>query len=93
MFAQLSTIRKAADEQMLQPLARRALQHRISLYADDVVLFLRPSASDIAITLDILQLFGNASGLTANLQKSSVLPIQCTEDDNIIARIPTMSDF
>ena len=74
-------IRKAADEQMLQPLARRALQHRISLYADDVVLFLRPSASDIAITLDILQLFGNASGLTTNLQKSSVLPIHCTEDD------------
>ena len=66
---------------MLQPLARRALQHRISLYADDVVLFLRPSASDIAITLDILQLFGNASGLTTNLQKSSVLPIHCTEDD------------
>jgi len=86
-------IRKAVDERMLQPLSRRALQHRISLYADDVVLFLRPSASDIEITLDILQLFGNASGLTANLQKSSVLPIQCTEDDNIIARIPTMSDF
>ena len=71
-------IKKAADEHMLQPLARRALQHRISLYADDVVLFLRPSASDIEITL---QLFGNASGLTTNLQKSSVLPIQCTEDD------------
>jgi len=35
-------IKKVADEQMLQPLARRALQHRISLYADDVVLFLRP---------------------------------------------------
>ena len=68
---------------MLQPLARRALRHRISLYADDVVLFLRPSASDIEITLDILQLFGTASGLTTNLQKSSVLPIQCSEDDKV----------
>ena len=62
-------IRKASEEQLLQPLARRALQHRISLYADDVVLFLRPTADDIGITLDILQLFGNASGLTTNLQK------------------------
>jgi len=77
-------VKKAADEQLLQPLARRALQHRISLYADDVVLFLRPSASDIEITLDILQLFGNASGLTTNLQKSSVLPIQCNEDDKLV---------
>jgi len=77
-------VKKAADEQLLQPLARRALQHRISLYADDVVLFLRPSASDIEITLDILQLFGNASGLTTNLQKSSVLPIQCNEEDKIV---------
>jgi hypothetical protein len=36
--------RKATEEGLLQPLARRALQHRISIYADDVVIFLRPSA-------------------------------------------------
>jgi hypothetical protein len=73
--------KKAVDEQLLQPLARRALQHKISLYADDVVIFLRPSASDIEITLDILQLFGSACGLTTNLQKSSVLAIRCNEED------------
>jgi len=67
-------VQKAADENLLQPLARRALQHRISLYADDVVIFLRP-ATDMDITLDILHLFGNASGLVTNIQKSSVLPI------------------
>ena len=77
-------ITKASDEQLLQPLARRALQHRISLYADDVVIFLRPSASDIEITLDILQLFGEASGLKTNVQKSSVMPIQCTEEDKLV---------
>ena len=77
-------ITKASDEQLLQPLARRALQHWISLYADDVVIFLRPSASDIEITLDILQLFGEASGLKTNVQKSSVLPIQCTEEDKLV---------
>ena len=77
-------VKKAEVEHLLQPLARRALQHRISLYADDVVLFLRPSAHDIEITLDILQLFGAASGLTTNLQKSSVLPIRCNEDDKAV---------
>ena len=40
-------VSKAANEGLLQPLSRRVLQHRIPLYADDVVLFLRPEAGDI----------------------------------------------
>jgi exonuclease III len=66
---------------LIQPLSYRALQHRISLYADDVVLFLRPEANDISITMDILSLFGEASGLKTNVQKSSAFPIRCHEED------------
>jgi len=58
---------------------QKSLATQDLLYAGDVVLFLRPSAGDIEITLDILQLFESASGLTTNLQKSSVLPIRCSE--------------
>jgi len=88
--------KKASEEGLLQPLSRRALQHRISLYADDVVIFLQPSASDIRITLDILQLFGEASGLRTNVQKSTVLPIQCMEEHRSIIQthLPCqISDF
>jgi hypothetical protein len=56
--------------------------HRISLYAYDVVMILRPESADIAITMDILRLFGVASGLKTNLQKSNVLSIRC-EDHNL----------
>ena len=80
-------IKKASEEELLQPLARRALQNRVSLYADDVVIFLKPSAADIEITLDILQLFGRASGLQTNIQKSSVLPIQCLDEDREILQV------
>jgi hypothetical protein len=76
--------KKASEENLLEPLARRALQHQVSLYADDVVIFLKPSAVDIDVTLDILRLFGLASGLQTNVQKSSVLPIQCLEADGEI---------
>jgi hypothetical protein len=55
--------------------------NRVSLYADDVVLFLRPDANDIAITVDILHLFGEASGLRINLQKSNILPIRCGDQE------------
>jgi hypothetical protein len=51
----------------IQPLARRALPHRISIYADDVILFIRPEENGIALTMDILHLFGTASGLKTNL--------------------------
>jgi hypothetical protein len=72
-------ITKASSEGLLLPLSSRALQHRISIYADDVALFLRPESGDISITMDILNLFGEASGLKTNLQKSNVLPIRCAD--------------
>jgi hypothetical protein len=74
-------ISQAADLGLLQPLSSRALQHRISMYADDVVLFLRPEANDIEVTMDILNLFGEASGLKTNVHKSSAFPIRCQQED------------
>jgi hypothetical protein len=74
-------ISKAKTEGLLMPLSRRALQHRISIYADDVVLFLRPEGGDINLTMSILDLFGEATGLRTNLQKSNVLPIRCGETE------------
>jgi len=71
---------KASEEELLQPLSGRALQHHISLYANDVVIFLQPSINDIRLTLDFLQLFGEASGLKTKVQKSTVLPIHCTAE-------------
>jgi hypothetical protein len=70
-------VAKPAELELLQPLSRQALQHRISLYTDDVARLLRPEATDIQVTMDILQLFGESSGLKTNLQKSNVLPIGC----------------
>jgi hypothetical protein len=42
----------AAEEEMLQPLARRVLPHRVSIYADDVVIFICPEEGDINITME-----------------------------------------
>jgi hypothetical protein len=53
----------------------------VSPSADDVVLFIHPVVEDINVALDILQLFGEASGLYNNNQKSNVYPIRCHEDD------------
>jgi hypothetical protein len=71
---------KAEEAGLLQQLAARRQLHRVSIYADDVALFLHPTVDEISITLDILQLFGSASGLKNNVQKSNVYPIQCSEE-------------
>lgn len=72
---------KATDSGLLQPLSSRSIQHQISLYADDVVLFVRPIASDLNFVSQILDLFGDATGLKTNINKSSVAPIQCSSAD------------
>jgi hypothetical protein len=74
---------RAAEVELLQPLSRRPIQHRISLYADNVALFLKPTAVDINLSLRLLQLFGEASGLKTNVQKSNMLPIQCSDPEFI----------
>jgi len=42
-------VTRAAEAGLLKPLSRRPIQHRISLYADDVALFIQPSASDMSL--------------------------------------------
>lgn len=74
-------ISKASVDGLLLPLSRRSLQHRVSIYADDVVLFLQPTEMDMNITSDILGLFGEASGLKTNFQKSNIYPIHCADSD------------
>jgi hypothetical protein len=62
-----SLIGKATTEGLLQPLSTRSIHHRVSLYADDVVLFLRPVATDMQMVDALLQLFGAATRLETNI--------------------------
>jgi selenocysteine lyase/cysteine desulfurase len=77
-------VEKVAEEELLQSLARRTLQHWISLYVDDVVIFLLPSTADLDLILDLLELLGEASVLKTNMHKSNVLPIQCVDEDKAV---------
>jgi len=66
---------KAEAEGLLLPL--HSTGQRLSLYADDVALFIRSEEDDLQITKNLLQVFEEASGLRTNLQKSCVIPIHC----------------
>jgi hypothetical protein len=69
---------KAEAEGLLLPL--HSTGQRLSLYADDVALFIRSEEEDLQITKELLQVFGEASGLQTNLQKSCMIPIHCDRE-------------
>lgn len=57
----------AADRGLLTPLSHQGMTHRISMFADDIMIFLKPEATDLHTCASLLQLFGDGSGLRVNL--------------------------
>jgi hypothetical protein len=74
-----SLVTKASELGLLQPLMRRGNGQRVSLYADDVVLFLQPGENELNLVKEILRIFGEASDLITNIGKCSMTPIQCND--------------
>ena len=72
--------KEAERRAVLTDLAVDGLRHRVSLYADDVVIFARPEERELGAVRAILRCFGDASGLFVNFAKSTVMPIRCGED-------------
>jgi hypothetical protein len=76
----MAIFKKAGDEGIFEPLNRWGIRHRLSIYADDVAMFIRP-CEELATAGQLLDCFGEASGLHTNLYKSAILPIRCEEVD------------
>ena len=74
-------VRRAVEEELLDPIGRCTPVQRVSIYADDVVMFLKPSVQDLVTVRGLLRLFGEASGLRVNCQKSSATLIRGNEQD------------
>lgn len=77
-------LEKATQEGILSRLSIDGLRHRTSIYADDVVTFLRPSLRDLRGFSRIIEDFGLASGLRTNLEKCSAHLIRCSEKEELL---------
>jgi hypothetical protein len=60
------------------------------MYADDAVIFLKPTSVDVDNLKRILLNFDDVTGLQTNLQKTSVTPISCNDIDLdfVLANLP-----
>jgi hypothetical protein len=65
------------------------------MYADDVVIFINPTNSDVTNLKDLLLNFGAVTGLQTNLQKTSIMTIRCNsiDIDSVLADLPATHTF
>jgi hypothetical protein len=76
-----SAMIKLADSRgLFSPLRPHSIKQRVSLYADDVVVFLSPVVLNLVMIRAILDLFLQASMLATNINKSNAFPIRCDEE-------------
>lgn len=77
----------AASDGVLCKMRPAEIKFQCSLYADDVILFIHPSVEEAMAVKEILEIFGDASGLRTNLAKCSITPIFGGEEilDQIVA--------
>jgi hypothetical protein len=67
----------ATEDGFLTPLKGRQARLRLSLYANDAVIFTNPKREDVSCIMQIMQAFGDATGLRINMAKSTVALIRC----------------
>lgn len=63
-------------------------EHRISLYADDVILFLSNLSNSVQTLLYLINRFGQFSGYSINIAKSSILFLNKDERTNPVITTP-----
>lgn len=66
---------KARNDGVIRGLQLQEIKYQCSIYADDVMLFIRPTVQEATAVKEILTIFGEVSGLKTNMAKCSVTPI------------------
>jgi hypothetical protein len=65
---------KAQQISLLSKLSKGCESFRVSLYADDATVFIKPSKQDLLVIKNIMSIFFEASGLKINMDKTQFSP-------------------
>lgn len=64
------------------------VEHKIAMYADDVLLYINKPVECLPILLDLLDVFGTYSGYKLNIQKTQILTFNYNPSPELKQRIP-----
>jgi hypothetical protein len=70
---------KETQDGLITPRRDRAARLRLSLYADDAVIFINPVKEDFGMIMALMMCFDDATRLRINVNKSSVAPIRYSQ--------------
>jgi hypothetical protein len=70
-------VTKAQQSGLLNSLSKNCDTFKMSLYADDVAVFIKSNLSELKAIIHIMSIFAEALGLHTNLEKTECYPIQC----------------
>jgi hypothetical protein len=74
-------VEEADHRHIPTPLSGDTIKYRSSVYADNLVIFLRLQPHDFIYICQVPQLFARASGLDTKLDKCLISPIRCSEEE------------
>ena len=77
-------VQKASAQGLLSPIGRATPVQRLSIYADDVVLFAKPEVYDLVAVRELLHIFATATGLRVNYRKTSATLIWGGEAEKVL---------
>ncbi|KAM0899969.1 hypothetical protein ACQ4PT_020948 [Festuca glaucescens] len=66
----------ATEKGLLSPIGRCTQVQRLSIFADDIVIFVKPLVCDLVMVRELLKIFGEASGLQVNYRKTAATLIR-----------------
>lgn len=72
----------------IKGIQRNNTEHKVSLYADDMLLYLSEPLSSLPLTLTLLDTFGKISGYKINTQKSELMPINPAAKQIVFSSLP-----
>lgn len=95
MDALTAMVIKAQEMGAISAMSGYSALQRLSIYVDDVILFIKPINVDLAFIREALQMFGTASGLHVNFAKSSAIMILSDETDKerVAGALPWQMEF
>ncbi len=82
------------QSETISPINTRNTHHHISLFADDILLFLEKPSHSIPHVLNLFDHFGSLSGFKINWSKSCLLPLNYKIDSmSLSISIPLVQNF
>lgn len=78
----------ALRSSQMQGISRGGIEHKVSLYADDLLVFLSCPDQSIPLMLTVLKDFGHISGYKLNLHKSELMPVNSAALAYPLSKLP-----